>query len=240
MNNNEILKNLESLDFSFIGACLSASNKYQLKYNDDKHVYYAVYLMDNELNDFTDKEHKINIKYAMYVYDECETLSDELYIVIGQNPSHSSRKNIDGTNQNIYKALLSNEIHRYLLLNTFPIINPDGANSQDLLKVTENIHAAETIIQSLSKKNITIKIIYACGSSLPVYAKFIDGLECLIGKYNISTYAFADNNEIQTHLSMQALNSKKIKVNTLKLIRCKIRTMYTDEFKNVTFKKEDY
>lgn len=237
MNNIEILTNLRNLDFSYIGAKWSESQKYQLNYNNTDYPYYAIYLMDNELNDFTDEEHEINIKYAMYVYDDCDIDTEDLYIVIGQNPSHSSNKNIDGTNQNIYKALLSNKIHRYLLLNTFPIIDPDGANSQDLLKVTENINSATKTIESIFEHGITVKIIYACGNSLPVYAKFIETIESLIDAHATETYAFAANDEIQTHLSMQALNSKKIEPYTLKLLKCGIKTTQPDGFKTVTFIK---
>ena len=250
MTNKEIKSILEALpaESQYNYTCKFETN-YQLNieklnlpsYNDQKTIKYnALYLMDPVGDDYTNNNDPPNIKYAMFVYDENnEDESDnELYLVIGQNPSRSSKKNIDGTNQNIYKALLSNNIHRYLLLNTFPIIDPDGANSKDLLKTDENIKITQQIIKCLREKS-AIKIIYACGSSLPVYSKFIETLNTLINTYKIKTYAFVNGSELQTHLSMQALNSKPITPDSLKLVECKIEVIQPDEFKTVKFIKGD-
>ena len=63
------------------------------------------------------------------------------------------------------------------MLNTFPRIDSDGNNSPDSSKTIENIKIAETLITQLNSLNLTIKIIYACGGSLPVYTKFIEELK---------------------------------------------------------------
>lgn len=150
-------------------------NCYELNLQSKKEVYKVKYLMDGELNDFTCQG---NVKYAMFVYFDEQQKDENLYIVIGQNPSHSFKANIDRTNQNIFKAILNNNISssRYILLNTFPIIDPDGASSPNELKLEDNIKVATTLIEKLSRLKCKMKIIYACGSSLPVYVPFIEKL----------------------------------------------------------------
>lgn len=139
--------------------------------------------MDGELNDFTCQG---NVKYAMFVYFDEQQKDENLYIVIGQNPSHSFKANIDRTNQNIFKAILNNNISssRYILLNTFPIIDPDGASSPNELKLEDNIKVATTLIEKLSRLKCKMKIIYACGSSLPVYVPFIEKLHSCVQTYD--------------------------------------------------------
>ena len=234
MTNQEIKDFLENIPFDQQNArWYSLSEMYSLKYNDTPFPYWALYLMDNKLGNYTQKE---NIKYAMFVYDESTKSEDVLYIVIGQNPSQSHASNVDSTNQNIYKAMLGNNHTRYLLLNTFPIIDADGANSPDLLKTKENIEIAQQIIECLSQK-LKIKIVYACGSSLPVFAKFLDKIDGLVKKHNLKSYAFEGDNQIRTHLAMQALNSKPIRAESLKLVECYLEIEEPTDFKKAIFKR---
>lgn len=200
----------------------------------NKKAYKVTYLMDKDLSDFTGQG---NVKYAMFVYSDEQQKDENLYIVIGQNPSHSSKANIDRTNQNIFKAILNNNISssRYILLNTFPIIDPDGASSPNELKLEDNIKVATTLIEKLSRLKCKMKIIYACGSSLPVYVPFIESLQALIGKYGIEEYAFENVNtgNIQAHMSIQTTNSKRLYADDFGLVECHIDTSNDQDFRKV-------
>ena len=200
-------------------------------------MYNALYLMDPKGDDFTNANGIPNIKYAMFVYDENNGTSDEeLYVVIGQNPSYSFKNNIDRTNQCIYKALICNGIHRYLLLNTFPIINADGANSSDALKTKENLYFSKTILNSLLGQ-IKIKIVFACGSSLPVYAQFINDINEFAAAEKIDTYAFEYKGRPQTHMSIQTINSQKIDLSLMKIEKYTVACIDSEEFKKAKFEK---
>ena len=198
----------------------------------NKKAYKVTYLMDKDLSDFTGQG---NVKYAMFVYSDEQQKDENLYIVIGQNPSHSSKANIDRTNQNIFKAILNNNISssRYILLNTFPIIDPDGASSPNELKLEDNIKVATTLIEKLSRLKCKMKIIYACGSSLPVYVPFIEKLQALIGKYGIEEYAFEKDGNIQAHMSMQTTNSKSLYADDFGLVECHIDASNDQDFRKV-------
>ena len=247
MTNTEIKTMLETLPFEepYSVSCKN-KNKYKLnikklsfKNKKDKNtrVYSTLYLMDPAGDDFTNKNGIPNIKYAMFVYDENNGTSDEeLYVVIGQNPSYSFRNNIDRTNQCIYKALICNGIHRYLLLNTFPIIDANGANSPDALKIKENLYFSKTILKSLSVQ-IKIKIVFACGSSLPVYAQFIKDINEFAAAEKIDTYAFEYNGQPQTHMSIQTINSQKIDLSLMKIEKYTVTCIDSEEFKKAKFKK---
>ena len=214
---------------------------YELNLDDkNPYKYNALYLMDANFGDFTDNNKGYNIKYAMFVCgQDCITKDvNKIHIVIGQNPSYSTNKNIDKTNQSIYKALINNEINCYILLNTFPIINADGANAPDLLKVSENIEIAKSIIKNLKGKGLTVSIVYACGTSLPIYAKFIDAITTLVKELDISTYAFENGNELVPHMSMQYINSKSFDYKNFKLVPYKVQTETQEDFKKAVFKKE--
>jgi hypothetical protein len=176
-------------------------------------------------------------KYAMFVYDESNDSDTELYIVIGQNPSYSSKRNVDRTNQSIYKAIIHNKKSRYLLLNTFPKIDSDGINSPDSDKTTQNSEIAKALINHLCGCGLTIKVIYACGGSLPVYARFIEEIKKLVKEKEIETYAFEANGEVQMHMSMQNINSKKLKSSDFSIVKYYITFKSTDEFKHIKFIK---
>ena len=215
-------------------------NNYVLNLGDGKKYKYKVlYLMDADLGDFTDENNGRNIKYSMVVCGkDCITKDfNEVYIVVGQNPSYSTSKNIDKTNQSVYKALINNKIDSYLLLNTFPIINADGANAPDSLKVLENIDIAKNIIKKLKERGLKVSIVYACGASLPVYAKFIDEITALVNKFGISTYAFENGKELVSHMSMQYINSKSLDYKNFKLVPYKVQTELQKDFKKAIFKK---
>lgn len=170
--------------------------------------------------DITDNnfEETGNIKYAMFVCQEKANESDEIHVVIGQNPSHSSSKSIDTTNQKIFQALMNGQekANRYLLFNTFPIIDAHGSNSMNYLHVDDNIKLFERIVKELLKnKDLKIKIIFACGSSLPVYYPFIEKVFEIVSanKDRTETFAFeykgSSEDKCQSHLSMQACNRLK-------------------------------
>lgn len=78
---------------------------------------------------------------------------------------------------------------------------------------------------------------YACGNSLPVFSKFLDEISALVKKHALSTYAFEYNNQIQTHLAMQALNSKSIKAESLRLVECYLEIEEPTDFKKAIFKR---
>ena len=248
MTNKEIKSILEALPkkLSYNCTCKCETN-YQLNieklnlpgYNVQKTLTYNVlYLMDSVGDDYTNKNDPPNIKYTMFVFDENNEAErdNELYVVIGQNPSCSSDKNIDRTNQCIYKALISKGIHRYLLLNTFPIIDADGINSPDTLKADANIDIVKSMLESLVKQ-VTIKFIYACGSSLPVYARFLNDINEFATKNNLNTYAFEYEGNPHTHMSIQTINSKKIDITALKIEKYIVKCVNLDEFKNAKFIK---
>ncbi len=198
----------------------------------NKKAYEVTYLMDKDLSDFTSQG---NVKYAMFVYSDERQNDENLYIVIGQNPSHSSKANIDRTNQNIFKAILNSNISssRYILLNTFPIIDPDGASSPNELKLEDNIKVATTLIKKLCRLKCRMKIIYACGESLPVYVPFIKKFNKLISKYKIKTYAFENAGRIQAHMSMQVINNKGLNIDDFRLVECNIDISNNQDFRKV-------
>lgn len=241
MTNEELKEKLKNIDFSSSSAKWLLSNEYKLNVGNKKsRSYYALYLMDEKQckydissNDQTNE----NYKYAMFVHDDSKVSDSELYIVIGQNPSYSSKTNVDRTNQSIYKAMIHNKKTRYLLLNTFPKIDSDGTNSPDLDKTTENIAIAKQLITELKNCGLTIRLIYACGGSLPVYAKFIEELKELTVSLKIKTYAFEANNLVQAHMSMQNINSKQLKPSDFSIVDYDIDFKPTDEFKHVKFRK---
>lgn len=248
MTNKEIKIMLETLSFEEPYS-ISYKNKSKYKLNIKKlnfqnkngkntRAYSTLYLMDPSGDDYTNKNEPPNIKYAMFVYDENnESESDnELYIVIGQNPSCSSDHNIDRTNQCIYKALLCNGIHRYLLLNTFPIIDADGVNSPDSLKAEENRSISKTILESLLGK-VKIKIVFACGSSLPVYAQFVKDINEFATVKKIDTYAFEYEGKPHTHMSIQTINSQNIDLSAIKIEKYTVTCIDSEEFKKANFTK---
>ena len=132
LENSKIIEVIKGVDNS---KCSSFEEKYVLPNGTN---YSVLYLMDKNERDFTETN---NIKYAMFVYQDSNNKDNVIHIVIGQNPSHSSTKNIDGTNQKIYHALMESDekANRYLLFNTFPIIDADGSNSPSELHVDDNI-----------------------------------------------------------------------------------------------------
>lgn len=65
--------------------------------------------MDRELKDFTSQG---NVKYAMFVYFDEQQKDENLYIVIGQNPSHSFKTNIDGKTKTFLKRYIIKIYHR--------------------------------------------------------------------------------------------------------------------------------
>ena len=242
MTNSDIKEKLKKIVLSSYRAeWRYPQTKYKLKTSErKKHLYSVMYLMDNVQDKYdiaNAKENSTNYKYAMFVYDETNEKDSELCIVVGQNPSYSSNVNVDRTNQSIYKALLHNKKTRYLMLNTFPKIDSDGTNSPDLGKTTENIEIAKKLIAELKKCDLTIKLIYACGGSIPVYAKFIEELKKLAEDLEIKTYAFEANNFIQRHMSMQNINSRQLKPSDFSIVKCGVDFVPTDEFKHVEFKK---
>ena len=247
MTNTEIKTMLETLtsEEPYSISC-KIKNKYRLnikklnlenKKGKKTRIYSTLYLMDRAGDDFTNGNGIPNIKYAMFVYDENnETSDEELYIVIGQNPSYSFKNNIDRTNQCIYKALICNGIHRYLLLNTFPIIDADGVNSPDVLKTKENLAISKTILNSLFG-NVKIKILFACGSSLPVYAQFINDINEFAAIKKIDTNAFEYNKRPQTHMSIQTINSQKIDLSLMEIKKYTVSCIDSEEFKKAKFEK---
>lgn len=203
-----------------------------------KYCYKASYLMDKELCDY---QNDGNIKYAMFVYDDYEEKNDSnvLYIVIGQNPSRSSNSNIDKTNQCIFKTLRNDKIkvHRYLLLNTFPIIDSNGDDSPDSLKMGENCKVGIQIITELENIGVVIKFIIACGTSLPVYLPFIK----IINEYVANgkeLYAFSSEKGIQAHMSMQSVYSKNLAPNMFELAKCEIEEKVCTDFINIKILKK--
>lgn len=247
MTNKEIKTMLETLSFEEqYEVSYKHKSKYKLnikklnlqnKNGKKTRAYSTFYLMDSIGDDFTNKNGITNIKYAMFVYDENnETSDEELYVVIGQNPSYSFKNNIDRTNQCIYKALICNGIHRYLLLNTFPVIDADGANSPDVLKTQENLSISKTILKRLLEK-IKVKIVFACGSSLPVYAQFVNDINELATVEKIDTYAFEYNGLPLTHMSIQNINSQNIDLSVIKIEKYTVECIDSEEFKKAKFKK---
>lgn len=231
VTNHEIVKVFKT--FTDNKEIVLKENDYKLNLQStNKKAYKVTYLMDRDLSAFTCQG---NVKYAMFVYSDEQQKDENLYIVIGQNPSHSFKSNIDRTNQNIFKAILNSNISssRYILLNTFPIIDPDGASSPNELKLEDNIKVATTLIKKLCRLKCRMKIIYACGESLPVYVSFIKKINKLITKYKIKTYAFENAGRIQAHMSMQAINNKGLNIDDFRLVECNIDISNNQDFRKV-------
>lgn len=234
MRNDEINIVIDTIGRCFLLRTESIkSNSYKLKAIN--HSYRATYLMDSELNDYQTRISG-NIKYAMFVYDNSTIGENELYIIIGQNPSYSFSSNIDGTNQNIYKALLNRGIHRYLLLNTFPTINSNGGKSENLCKTRKNLYIIKQFIKKTRKK-VSLKIVFACGSSLKVYAKSIRLLNRLCKKYKIQTFAFEHNGIPQCHLASHTLHKSGATPSTLVLSKYQVNLSDSHIFSTVNFFK---
>lgn len=192
---------------------------YNCTENGDEIEYNVSYCMSEDSN-FQDYTEKGNIKYAMY----CSVGDDEfseLTVVIGQNPSKSTQAGIDGTNLNILKTLLAQRqpIKQYLMLNTFPIIDPDGSNSHSDKGVDENVKYMKKLFCEFKKmyrlnrrvqrnKKFTIKIVYAFGYKLAVYRPFVKALNRIMKKMKIETVAFEYGDELQAHMSQQSCNSQ--------------------------------
>ena len=244
MTNNNIVKELKGISLSSYNAKWKTSPNYKLNLDArKKHSYSVLYLVDEQQGECDNSNHSNNsknFKYAMFVYDESNDSDTELYIVIGQNPSYSSKRNVDRTNQSIYKAIIHNKKSRYLLLNTFPKIDSDGINSPDSDKCTENMEIVKAIINHLNACQLTIKVVYACGGSLPVYAKFIEEIKELIKEKEIETYAFEAKGEVQMHMSMQNINSKQLKPSDFSIVKYDIDFASTDGFKHVKFIKGEH
>ena len=69
-------------------------NEYVLNLGNGKlYEYNVLYLMDDKLCDFTDKNNNCNIKYSMFVCgkDYITEEFNKIFIVVGQNPSYSSK-----------------------------------------------------------------------------------------------------------------------------------------------------
>ena len=234
MKNDEIDNILESVGrCCFLRAKTIRANNYRLK--SIRHPYNATYIMDKSLDSYSCKIPG-NIKYAMFVHDSSIIGDKELYVIIGQNPSYSFAHNVDGTNQNIYKTLLKLGIHRYLLLNTFPIIDSNGAKSENTLKTKINIAILKKLIKKF-RKQISIKIVFACGNSLRVYSKSIKTLNRLIKKYKLESLAFEHNGIPQCHLSSQALRKNGATTQTITLSQYRVTVCDSSKFSAVCFHK---
>lgn len=185
-----------------------AEKQYSYNENKEKTVYDVSYFMGSNVNseEYTAKG---NIKYAMYC-SVGEDKFDELIIVIGQNPSKSYKSGIDGTNLNILKTLLAQSpaIKQYLMLNTFPIIDPNGANSPSEACVHENVQYMKKLFKKFEEGKIKIKIVYAFGCKLPVYKPFVKELNRIVIEMKIETFAFEYSNGLQAHMSQQSCNSQ--------------------------------
>lgn len=176
--------------------------------------------MDIEKNNYENNNNDISIKYAMFSYYKGAEECKELYIVIGQNPSYSSKNNIDGTNRNILKVIKNsfNE-NCYLMLNTFPMICSDGAEAEMLLNsgdykkyIENNIKISEKILNEFTDG----KIIIAWGISNSICNGFIEILK------NKNLYCFTYDNEIIPHMSMQVANLNKRDTKKYEICKCNI------------------
>ena len=234
MRNDEIDNVLESVSrcFFFKAKTIRTSN-YMLK--SMKHPYNVTYIMDKSLDSYSCKMPG-NIKYAMFIHDSSIIGDKELYVVIGQNPSYSFKNNVDRTNQNIYKALLNLGIHRYLLLNTFPIIDSSGAKSENTLKTKINLAILKKLIRRF-RNRVSIRIVFACGNSLKVYSKSIKTLNRLIKKYKLESLAFEYNGIPQCHLSSQALYKNGATTQTVILSKYRVTVYDSTKFSVICFYK---
>ena len=230
--------------------CLSISkkidrliNKLKLKFKNDLEVitcettratkqlkltYNVSYIMKkssipSKLND---------IKYAMFIKWKNE---GKYLIVIGQNPSQSKTvrgfaNNVDDTNWNIIKILNLNGYAGYIMLNTFPEIDPSGKNytAQNLhmKDIGLNIRISKLIMKDLKR----VKSILACTTTNPVSK---DYLKNVIRKHPM----YMVSNPKTTHFATQAvfklslyknMTIKRTKIKGVRFVNSNSRTCIID------------
>lgn len=156
-------------------SCNTYRNTPQLKLN-----YTVDYVMEKN-----NKPYLINnIKYAMRVKWKN---TGNYAIIIGQNPALSKTSkgntyNVDDTNWNIIKILHQNGYAGYIMLNTFPEIDPNGKaytgrNISDFQQCL-NIKISKLIFKHLRN----IKVILACTTTNRISPQYYD---CIISKYQM-------------------------------------------------------
>lgn len=91
-----------------------------------------------------------DIKYAMFIFWK---RIGKKAVVIGQNPSKAyNNYALDGTNQNIVKILKKKGYSGYLMLNTFPKIDPNGKSISNITKNKKNIKLSKKILKFFCTK----------------------------------------------------------------------------------------
>lgn len=141
-------------------------------------------------------------KYAMFIRWKREGKS---LIVIGQNPSkayNNSSLALDQTNQNLVAILKKAGYSGYVMINTFPDINPAGGKITSISKNTKNIKISKFLLRFFRTK------ILACSISNNVDLNYCNKI--LIKKQ----FKALEASQPITHFSSRALNSKGINPKT--------------------------
>ena len=174
--------------------------------------YSVCYIM--KIGDSPDQQN--HLKYAMFVRWK---KVGKLAVIIGQNPSKSKTLkthpyNVDDTNWNIVKFLKKHHYAGYVMLNTIPDIDPNGAglSAQSIGKREEDINIE---ISNFILKHMKIaKTILACSITNDISHKYFENVISKKKVYKFSTPPI-------THFATQALSN--IKPNPMKVKRIKIR-----------------
>ena len=145
-----------------------------------------------------------NIKYATLV---SWSSSGKYAIVIGQNPSQAQTLkaytyNVDDTNWNIIKVLKQNGYDGYIMLNTFPEIDPSGKKYTGANVIPQQEELNIKISKYLIRHMRNVEIILACTVTNFISKKYYDEIIC---KNNVQ---YISSPKI-THFATQALGTLK-------------------------------
>lgn len=158
------------------------------------------------------------VKYIMHLNNSPYQINDKKYamfikwsngsnyrLIIGQNPSISKtiKKqsfHVDDTNWNIIKTLKSLNYDGYIMINTFPTIDPKGKSISNIIKSQINIEVFNCIINTLKIQYIDL----ACTKSNNVALDFINNA-IINSKLNYCKFEYGQ--QTISHFSQQFFNT---------------------------------